>query len=97
MAKFDLPDNQELAGKILDTEAQKAEIGWMGKLFGSSKHAPTNIAGMVLLLCLIALVALGFVPAEYGAGSSVRADLIKLFGGIALAALGYVFGSWSPE
>ena len=91
-AKLELPDNVELARKILDAEVQKAEIGWVGKLFGSRKHAPTNIAGMVLL---VSLIALGVLAVMYGAEADFRSDIIKIFGAIAIAALGYVFGSWS--
>ena len=94
MARIDLPDNEELASKVLDAEAQKAEIGWMRKLFGSRKHAPTNIAGTVLLLSLVGLGLLAFVPV---ADAAVRPDLIKIFSAIALAALGYVFGSWTQS
>lgn len=92
MARLELPDNPEIAGKVIDAESQKAEIGLVGKLFGSRKHAPTNIAGMVVVFSLIAL---GILLIAYGDEASVRSDVIKIFGGLALASLGYVFGSWS--
>lgn len=92
MAKLELPRNLKLAAKVLDAEAQKAEIGWVGKIFGSRKHAPTNMAGMVLL---VSLVVLGILALMHSSEDNFRSDVLKIFGGLAIAALGYVFGSWS--
>jgi peptidoglycan/LPS O-acetylase OafA/YrhL len=69
----------------------------LGKIFGSSEHAPLNIAGSVLLLCVLAMLATPFLPI---ASNFPVADVLKLFGGIALAALtflgGYLGGRAKP-
>jgi len=65
------------------------ELGLLGKLFGSADHAPLNIAGAILLLCLVAMVAAPFLPAEPNFSVS---DMQKTFGGIALAAMTFAGG-----
>ena len=73
------------------------ELGVIGKLFGSREHAPLNIAGSIMLLCLVAMFATPFLPASQ---SISAADMMKTFGSIALAAMtfagGYLGGRNQP-
>jgi hypothetical protein len=61
----------------------------IGKLFGSREHAPLNIAGTIMLLCLLAMFATPFLPASQSFSAT---DLMKTFGSIALAAMTFAGG-----
>lgn len=93
MSKFQLPENKELAAKVLDNESKERQMGIFGLLFGTREHAPTNIAGSVLIISLFGLLAIAFFHVE----ESVRPDLMKAFSGIALTALGFLFGYTAKE
>ncbi len=90
MTKIELPDHPELASQVIQSNLREAEMGYIGRLFGSREHAPTNIAGIIIIVGAIALLALAFLPVP---DPSIRSDLVKVFGGILFAALGYLFGS----
>jgi len=79
------PDATEL---LLKSKGMDLESGWLGKLFGSSKTAPSNIAGLSLLLLLSPGIALLFT-----AGTAMTAgDYWKLITPIITLILGYLFG-----
>jgi hypothetical protein len=65
------------------------EAGWLGKIFGSSTNAPTNIAGFVVGFLTIAIVVIGilFVPS-----SIPPSDFLNMVIPVVTLALGYVFG-----
>ena len=92
MARLELPDETEVALKVIESELQTKELGWMGKVFGSRFNAPTNIAGGLVAVSVICLLLVGFSTAI---DPITKADLLKTFGGMGFAALGYVFGSVS--
>lgn len=48
-----------------------------------------NIAGIVIIVCIIGMVATAFMPANSGGKPD---DMLKLFGSIALAALTFLGG-----
>ena len=62
----------------------------MGRLLGSRENAPVYIAGMLAVICVVAIIRLVYVPGE---ASELRSDVIKALAGISLTALGYLFGS----
>lgn len=41
----------------------KQRVGWLGRIFGSPKNAPTNIAGFVVCLLMATLCVLIFFRA----------------------------------
>ena len=59
-----LPDNAELAGKVLDAQSQ--ERGMLGKVFGGREHAPTNIVALIAVLLLVMLGLTLFIPVQDG-------------------------------
>jgi hypothetical protein len=73
------------------------ELGLLGKVFGSRDHAPVNIAGAIIILGIMGLVACPFLPES---PSFSRADIAKTLGGLILAAFtflgGYLGGSAKP-
>jgi hypothetical protein len=71
----------------LQHKAMDLEHGWLGKVFGSSKNAPINIAGFFLILLAIPGIGLLFCDGKMPAG-----DYWKLFSPIATLILGYMFG-----
>lgn len=66
------------------------ERGWLGKLFGMGTTTGTNIAGLVCLLTLAALIASLFLEIK-GDTSTIRTALI----GLIASALSYIFGASS--
>lgn len=82
--QFNEKPNQDafaLHSKKMDLEA-----GHLGKLFGSCKNAPLNIAGLTLLL-LISLGAYLYVSA-----SSLAADYWKTIFPLITGIFGFIFG-----
>jgi hypothetical protein len=67
-------------------------LGWLGKFFGSGPNAPTNIAGFVVVACLI-----GIFTTFLKDPSAQTGELQKLLLGVLLTALGYLFGSNSKK
>jgi hypothetical protein len=65
------------------------EVGWLGKIFGSSANAPTNIAGLVIALFTLTVIVIGllFVPS-----SIPPRDFLNVVVPIVTLALGYLFG-----
>jgi hypothetical protein len=43
------------------------DTGWLGSIFGSKANAPTNIAGMGLILLILPLFFMPFFTLEYPA------------------------------
>jgi len=90
--KFELPQDPKLAGKVLETEhaARIAEMGRLGIWFGSRDTAIIYIAGLVILISILAAL---FLALGDDGHSAVRADMAKAFAALAFSALGYMFGS----
>ncbi|NVP54441.1 hypothetical protein [Mycoplana rhizolycopersici] len=86
--RIQLPENTELASQLI-TEQSK-ERGFIGQLVGTKEHAPTNIAAIVLLLSLIALIATFFVGAAYPVWELGNAQ--TALGTIVTTTIGYLFG-----
>lgn len=63
------------------------ESGSLGRLFGTEKNAPLNIAGLVLLLLLVPGVLLLFFSANIP-----PLDYWKIIIPVVTAILGYAFG-----
>ena len=72
-----------------DLKHHSQELGLMGFVFGSKEHAPLNIAGLVLVLCIIGMVVCPFLP---DTGGVTAADMLRIFGSIALASLTFLGG-----
>ena len=65
------------------------ELGLLGKIFGGRDHAPINIAGIIIVLGIIALITMPFLPESK---SLSQADLAKVIGGLILAAFTFLVG-----
>ncbi len=77
------PELVQLQSKQMDLES-----GWLGKLFGSSKIAPCNIAGLCLLLLVVPGIALLF----FSGTTMTAGDYWKFITPIVTLILGYLFG-----
>jgi hypothetical protein len=85
-----VPTEEDFARRYaLDQTRMTLEAGWLGKIFGSSTNAPTNIAGFVVGILTITIIVVGllFVPSKI----SVLEYLDKVLPLVTLA-LGYLFG-----
>lgn len=71
------------------TLRHRQELGLLGKLFGGRDHAPINIAGTIIVLGIVALVASPMLPESQ---SFTHGDLAKSLGGLILAALTFLGG-----
>ncbi|MDP1666562.1 MAG: hypothetical protein Q8L79_15740 [Methylobacter sp.] len=78
------PNASEL---LLRSKGMDLESGWLGKLFGNSKTAPSNIACLCLLLLLVPGIALLFF-----AGTTSAGDYWNLITPIITLIFGYLFG-----
>ena len=102
MAKLQVPDQPELASKIVESQVRREEraleMGWIGALFGDVHHKPGNIAGFVIVMSMLFLGALFVVSYIWPNTNNVPVgELMTLFGGIVTLALGYLFGKSGKE
>jgi hypothetical protein len=72
---------------LLDNKRLDLEAGTLGRFFGIGSGAPTNIAGLTVLLLMVAGIGLMFFDTKMPAQEywKVAAPIITL-------ALGYLFG-----
>src|SRR6202142_4227198 len=63
-----------------DLQHQRQELGSLGRFLGSKDHAPINIAGFIIVICLMGMLVTAYLPT---AANVTPADMLKLFGGIA--------------
>jgi len=71
----------------LEQRKMELESGFLGKFFGSSSNAPTNIAGIIALLLTVACISLLFFPSNIPA-----LEFLKLVLPVITGVLGYLFG-----
>lgn len=65
------------------------EAGWLGKIFGTSTNAPTNIAGFVVCILTITIIGTGLLLVP----STIPAmDFMNVVVPIITLVLGYLFG-----
>jgi hypothetical protein len=65
------------------------ELGLLGKVFGGRDHAPINIAGSIIILGILALIAMPFLPETK---TLSQADLAKVISGLILASFTFLGG-----
>lgn len=89
---INLPADKEVAGKVVDSQAQQAmrkiDRGGLGWIFGTRDHVPNNVAATVVAVTLVSIVYLvmnGGWATETKDKISVLSPLLTLFGG-------YLFG-----
>jgi len=92
--KIELPQDVDLAAKVIETEGQKEhrkqEMGWLGRVFGSVEDKPGNITGFVIILLIAAICALAFLGP--GDPNFPVDKVLTAFLSILTIALGYLFG-----
>ena len=77
---------------VLRSKEMDLEAGWLGHCFGTSKNAPLNIAGLIVVLLLCAGLAVLFFPSNLTAVEywKIAVPLITL-------VLGFIFGKGGRE
>ncbi len=83
------PAAVQLKSKEMDLES-----GWLGVAFGGSRTAPSNIAGLCLLLIVLPGIFLLFqaAPAVGSTAGMGAAEYWKIAAPIVTLILGYLFG-----
>ncbi len=74
-----------------DLEQNLQNLGWLGKFFGANAVAPTNIAGLVIVVSLV-----GYLVTLFFSGPEI-ADARQTLAGIILTVLGYILGSFTKK
>jgi hypothetical protein len=97
MTRLELPQDPDLAVKVVDAQSRQVErrieMGLIGRLFGSVQDKPGNIAGTAVVVSLIVLLTLFFTSYFYpNTHNAPIGELMALFGSIITLALGYLFG-----
>ena len=82
-----LPDDPEIAGKVID--AKSRERGFLGRVFGTREHAPTNIAALALVVVAVLLILAIFVPLQEGVD---RTWLVSTLMSAFMFVVGVMFG-----
>lgn len=80
--------NSDIADHALKKHKMSLDAGWLGKLFGAAQNAPSNIAGLALLILLVAGI---IVPLINGV---IYAEFWKIIAPIITMILGYLFGKF---
>lgn len=76
------------SGKHYNLLHNQQNLGWLGKFWGASSAAPTNIAGFVIAVSAVMIAASYVIPE-----APDLAEGRKLFATLATSALGFVFGA----
>jgi hypothetical protein len=96
MDRLELPSDPSLARAVIESQIKHSELslgsGQLGKFFGSSTNAPTNIAGIIVLLLTTSCIAALFVPSNIPA-----LEFLKLVLPVITGILGYLFGKSTKE
>lgn len=92
MAKLTIPEDKDLAARVLEThsvvEQKRADHGLFG-LLGDVKNKPSNIAFIVIGLCFLFMGLLLFAPID----AKVSKDsLLSASWTVIMSALGFLFG-----
>ena len=83
------PSSEEFKHRL---EEKRLDAGWLGKLFGSTQSAPSNIAGIVL----ISLIAIGIYSVVDPPEEISTLEIWKVLAPIMTMTLGYIFGRHDP-
>jgi|SRR5471030_1850964 len=71
-------------------------LGWLGRLFGASATAATNIASFVAMVSIFAFIVLCFLSPK-DAEAARYAESQKALGGLIASSLAYLFGAASTR
>lgn len=78
-------------------EDKKNERGWLGRFFGSGKHSPNNIAGLLIILLLLIAVSYTTYMLIYKP-ETTHSNVLDFWGIITpliTLSMGYLFGNSS--
>jgi len=81
-----------LAGAEERLRHNEQNLGFLGKFFGANSSAPTNIAGLVVIVSLIILLISLFFT-----GNTEMAEARKWLIGLITSALSFIFGAASKK
>lgn len=82
----------EDAGEEYKLQHRQQDLGWLGKFFGGSNSAPTNIAGLVIVFCFLALFITTVVTVKPEDAQRLS-DIQKVIFGLIGSAMSFIFGA----
>ncbi len=71
----------------LESKRMDLDAGYLGRLFGSAKNSPQNIAGVVVVILVLAGVGALFLKQD-----AIATELWRIIAPILSVTLGYLFG-----
>lgn len=99
MEELKLPEDQKLAGKIVDGhirgEQAKIDQGLIGKIFGSRNSVAENVAAIIALSSSLALIA--SVVWWGGSQEFSREKAVASLSSLITLTIGYLFGRLSKN
>lgn len=94
-----LPKDKELAAHVISGTQAKEQLvmkmGLVGRIFGSGDEKAGNIAGIVLVSSLVAVLFLLWISAAYP--TAKVSEAIAGFFTIITTTVGYIFGRQASE
>jgi hypothetical protein len=94
-----LPNDIKIATKLIDaeiqSEANKVNVGLLGKLFGGKGFSSINITGLILLILILFLIVFSFFGIETDA--LTRKDILMFILPAITTIVGYFFGNTRKE
>jgi hypothetical protein len=94
--KFELPTDNGLAKKVIDSESKhtqlKIKAGWLGTFFGVGKNVGLYIVGLISLILLLTATAYTFIPDDYKSKSFSAEKLWNIVLPVITTLIGYIFG-----
>lgn len=86
------------SGEEYKLQHRQQDLGALGKFFGGSTSAPTNIAGFIAVVGVLALIISFLIRANTDSIDGQRlADAQKLLIGLITSALSFIFGAASKK
>ncbi|UXS09215.1 hypothetical protein [Agrobacterium tumefaciens] len=96
---LNLPKDKDLAVHMINGAQAKEQLvmkmGWVGRVFGSGDEKAGNIAGIVLVVCIAAVLFLLSLAAVYP--EAKLSEAIAGFFTVITTTVGYIFGRKSSE
>ncbi|MBX4901646.1 hypothetical protein HJA83_09895 [Rhizobium bangladeshense] len=96
---LNLPKDKDLAVHVINGAQAKEQLvmkmGWIGRVFGSGDEKAGNIAAIILVSSLIAVLFLLYLSAQYP--EAKLSEAIAGFFTIITTTVGYIFGRKTSE
>jgi len=94
---YDLPTDHRLASKIITenakTEFHKAQLGVLGRFFGSSENVRLYIVGLIAVVILFIALVYTLMPSNWRSDTFGIKEMWTIITPIITTIVGYLIGS----